>query len=88
MSSPSFGFASWRRRAPSIDSELSTEDALHRTTSPPQSQQPVADARLLSSSTTSTAGYREPIRSFIHGSFRSHLGTSIPNYGLAGLALR
>lgn len=72
MSGTSMGF-SWRRRSPSVQSQPGPEDIPARTTSPGQSSRATpADARMLSSSVTSTV-HREPTRSFIPGSFRDHL---------------
>ncbi|KAK0731451.1 sulfate transporter family-domain-containing protein [Lasiosphaeris hirsuta] len=77
MSSPVFGFSSWRRkRSPSLFSQDTQENAQAALLSPSLPQiVPVSsnDGRFLSSSVGS-ANYREPIRSFIHGSVRENLG--------------
>jgi hypothetical protein len=83
MSSPvGYGFSAWRpRRAPSVNSQ-DVQDEVQATpgthiASPPRSTPFVGgDARLLSSSLSSTS-HREPIRSFIHGSVRDHLGNGL-----------
>ncbi|KAK4154726.1 sulfate transporter family-domain-containing protein [Chaetomidium leptoderma] len=74
MSSPALGYSSWGRRRSSASSQASHEEEQPAASSPPQfSQDPSNDAKQLSSSVGSVA-HREPIRSFIHGSFRGHLG--------------
>ncbi|KAK3341395.1 sulfate transporter family-domain-containing protein [Lasiosphaeria hispida] len=76
MSSPIFGFSSWRRKqSPSLLSQDTQDEsqAAHLSPSLPQTV-PVSsnDGRFMSSSVGS-ANYREPIRSFIHGSVRDNL---------------
>ncbi|KAL2129854.1 hypothetical protein VTI74DRAFT_7202 [Chaetomium olivicolor] len=71
MSSPAFGFSSWRRR-PSASSHVSNDEEQPAASSHTQySRNPSNDAKQLSSSVGSS--HREPIRSFIHGSVRGHL---------------
>ncbi|KAK0657214.1 sulfate transporter family-domain-containing protein [Cercophora newfieldiana] len=77
MSSPVFGFSSWRRRSSSLQSQDSQDGSDAPTVllaSPPQTTPNVGgDARQLSSSVGSTT-HREPIRSFVtHGSLRERL---------------
>ncbi|KAK3392985.1 sulfate transporter family-domain-containing protein [Podospora didyma] len=76
MASPVFGFPSWRKGRPSSVHSQDTQDDSQVAApplSPQQSNQNLAgDGRNLSSSVGSTT-YREPIRSFIHGSVRENL---------------
>ncbi|KAI1501723.1 cyclic nucleotide-binding domain-containing protein [Biscogniauxia marginata] len=70
MSSPSFGFSSWRRRSPSLSSQTGPDITAGPGMSPSHhSRLAPADSRLLSSS----LGSREPTRSFIPGSVQDHL---------------
>ncbi|KAH6646303.1 sulfate transporter family protein [Truncatella angustata] len=65
MSSSPFDFSSWRRRSPSLVSHTGPEDIPNQTnSSSTHARAPYPDARLLSSSVTST-NHREPTRSFI-----------------------
>jgi sulfate permease, SulP family len=80
MSSPVFGFPSWRQKRASslVDPVIAGEDEVQAANliSPPRSMHHVtgAEARQLSSSFTSQGqSHREPIRSFIHGTTREHL---------------
>ena len=87
MSSPPFGFSPWRRRTQSADSLSSQEDGQRRGSSPSGlSQQQGGEPRQISSSFSTTA-HREPIRSFIHGSFRDNLRScpSLPGPAAAEL---
>ncbi|KAK3329426.1 sulfate transporter family-domain-containing protein [Apodospora peruviana] len=76
MSSPVFGFSSWRRR-PSVQSQRTTqEDAQVNATTTPlsrtrsgQSQNSDNDGIPIAAP-VSPVGHREPLRSFIHGSVR------------------
>jgi SulP family sulfate permease len=78
MSSPVFGFSSWRRRSSSAQSQDSQDGSDAPTVllaSPPQTsaQNIGGDGRQLSSSVDSST-HRDPIRSFVaHGSFRERL---------------
>ncbi|RGP59134.1 sulfate transporter [Fusarium sporotrichioides] len=76
MSSP-LNFTPWRRRALSTASQRDNEQAqLPRdepSTSPPQHGHSPNLPIARPSSTSSAAGHREPIRSFIHGSMRDSL---------------
>lgn len=82
MSSP-LNFTPWRRRALSTASQRDNEQAqLPReepSTSPPQHGHSPNLPIARPSSTSSAAGHREPIRSFIHGSMRDSLGALHPN---------
>ncbi|KAI1488146.1 cyclic nucleotide-binding domain-containing protein [Biscogniauxia mediterranea] len=72
MSSPSFGFSSWRRRSPSLGSQTGLDNTTGPSMSPSSNSRlgpGPADSRLLSSS----LGSREPTRSFIPGSVQDHL---------------
>ncbi|GJC80127.1 uncharacterized protein ColLi_02965 [Colletotrichum liriopes] len=73
MSSPNFGFSPWRRRAASLSSQRTGDinNPENPLLSPGRTSQ-MADPRTLSSSVSSN--HREPIRSFIHGNVRDHLG--------------
>ncbi|KAI1872834.1 uncharacterized protein JN550_003708 [Neoarthrinium moseri] len=65
MSATPFGFSSWRKRSPSAASRSASQDIPGAAASPGQvSRLANPDARLLSSS-VSSAGHREPTRSFI-----------------------
>ena len=84
MSSP---FSSWGKRRRLSLISLDTDDSTPEQTTaaapiPPSTTAPrsnpsnnasIGDARLLSSSVNSST-YREPIRSFIHGTVRDHTG--------------
>ncbi|RYP49800.1 hypothetical protein DL768_004587 [Monosporascus sp. mg162] len=71
MSGSSFGFSSWRRPPSAPSQSTPEEEVLGRQTQSSRFAQ--ADARLLSSSASST-GHRDPTRrSFIPGSVRDHL---------------
>lgn len=73
MSSPNFGFSPWRRRAASLSSQRTGEtNPENPLLSPGRNSQTGPDPRALSSSMSSS--HREPIRSFIHGTVRDHLG--------------
>ncbi|TQN66966.1 hypothetical protein CSHISOI_05467, partial [Colletotrichum shisoi] len=73
MASPNLGFSPWRRRAASLSSQRTGENnnPENPLLSPGRNSQ-MADLRILSSSVSSS--HREPIRSFIHGNVRDHLG--------------
>ncbi|KAL7925087.1 sulfate transporter family domain-containing protein [Trichoderma austrokoningii] len=77
MSYPRSGFSPWRKRASSLASQ--TEQSQHdRTDAASHAEGSMLEAgssqhQQLSSSVGSTQGYKEPIRSFIHGSVRDHL---------------
>ncbi|WQF77740.1 Putative cyclic nucleotide-binding domain, STAS domain, SLC26A/SulP transporter [Colletotrichum destructivum] len=73
MASPNLGFSPWRRRAASLSSQRTAENnnPENPLLSPGRNSQ-MADPRILSSSVSSS--HREPIRSFIHGNVRDHLG--------------
>ncbi|KAK1515387.1 cyclic nucleotide-binding domain-containing protein [Colletotrichum paranaense] len=79
MSSPNFaGFSPWRRRAASLSSQRSQRNSAeinpeNPLLSPGRNSQNAPDSRTLLSSSVSSS-HREPIRSFIHGNVRDHLG--------------
>ncbi|KAK5663492.1 hypothetical protein OQA88_3922 [Cercophora sp. LCS_1] len=73
MSSPAFGFSPWRSRSPSLQSQHSGQpDSQDDTSTIIAPQASNTEAKALSSS-VSSATYREPIRSFIHGTVRENL---------------
>ncbi|KAI1466772.1 sulfate transporter family protein [Daldinia caldariorum] len=73
MATPSFNFASWRRRSSSVTSQPDPVDVPGQILSPNQSSRLVpGDLQQLSSSLNSH-NYREPTRSFVPGSLRDHL---------------
>lgn len=75
MSSPNFGFSPWRRRASSLSSQRNNESNPENPLLSPGRNSQLASADRLSSSVSS---HREPIRSFIHGTLRDHLGKQPP----------
>ncbi|KAK9771345.1 putative Sulfate transporter family protein [Seiridium cardinale] len=82
MSVPAFGISSWRKRSPSLVSRTGPEDIPGQmSSSNPQSRPVHPDARLLSSSVSST-NHREPTRSFVPGSAREHLCKSPANHAV------